>query len=217
MAASAAAGGHDQQRALILDEIGEVRSHLMDPSLVASSAAAEEPRALAAACYALPAYAREVNREGVPRLWPFGSGYADGRRRDELLLAIGYLIAAFEDHALDAGRPVERPVILRRICRLRGELAGPTPGDPSRSTRSSAVDALAFTGACYALPVYARELGRHAIPLLWPWPRGLYVQHERGLELLLAAAMLLAEIERQDRFAAGGKTAALTAVTGSGQ
>jgi hypothetical protein len=68
--------------------------------------------------------------------------------------------------------------------------------------------------ACYALPVCARELGRHAIPLLWPWPRGLYVQRERGLELLLAAAMVLAEIERQDRFAASGRAAAVTAVVG---
>lgn len=69
--AASAAGGTDQQRALILDEIVEVRSHLIDPSLVAVSAALDEPRALAAACYALPAYVREVNREGAPRLWPF--------------------------------------------------------------------------------------------------------------------------------------------------
>ena len=212
--AASAAGGTDQQRALILNEIVEVRSHLIDPSLVAVPAALDEPRALAAACYALPAYVREVNREGAPRLWPFTGGYAEGRRRDELLLAAGYLIAAFEDHVLDAGQPVERGAILSRIRRLRGDLAGPTPGDPAQSTRSSAVDALAFTAACYALPVYARELGRHAIPLLWPWPRGLYAQRERGVELLLAAAMVLAEIERQDRFAASGRAAVVTAVAG---
>jgi hypothetical protein len=111
---------------------------------------------------------------------------------------------------------LNRGAITARICRLRDELVGPTPGDPGRSTRSSAVDALAFTGACYALQVYAREVGRHQIPLLWPWPRGLYRQHERGLELLLAAAMLLAEIERQDR-ATGTVTAGLTAVAGGAQ
>ncbi len=77
------------------------------------------------------------------------------------------------------------------------------------------MDALAFTGACYALPVHVRELGRHRIPLLRPWPRGLYRRHERGLELLLAAAMLLAEIERQDR-ATGTVPAGLTAVAGGG-
>lgn len=213
MAASAAAGGTDQQRALILDEIAEVRSHLTDPPRATSSVPSEEPRALAAACYALPSYAREMNRQGTPRLWPFDSGYAEGLRRDELLLAIGYLIAAFEDRALDAGHLVERPIILRRICQLRTELVGPTPGDPSRSNRSSALDALAFTGACYALPVYARELGRHAVPLFWPWPRGLYVQHNRGVELQLSAAMLLAEIERQDRLATGSMVA-LTATPG---
>ena len=139
---------------------------------------------------------------GHTQVMAIRSGYAEGLRRDELLLAIGYLIAAFEDHALDTGQGSARTgPITARICRLRDELVGPTPGDPGRSTRSSAVDALAFTGACYALPVYARELGRHQVPLLWPWPRGLYRQHERGLELLLAAAMLLAEIERQDRAA----------------
>jgi hypothetical protein len=214
MAASAAAGGSDPQRALILDEILEVRSHLMNPALVSS---VEEPQALAAACYALPGYARELNRQGSPRLWPYASGYADGLRRDEVLLAIGYLVAAFEDHTLDKrGVLVHRAAITRRICRLRDYLVGPTPGDPGRSTRASAVDALAFTGACYALPVYARELGRHQIPLLWPWPRGLYRQHERGLELLLAAAMLLAEIERQDR-TSGARQSLLTAVAGGAQ
>ena len=153
----------------------------------------------------------------ITALWPYAAGYAEGRRRDELLLAIGYLIAAFEDHTLDTtGVLLNRGAITARMCRLRDELVGPTPGDPGRSTRSSAVDALAFTGACYALPVYARELGRHQVPLLWPWPRGLYRQHERGLELLLAAAMLLAEIERQDR-ATGTVTAGLTAVAGGAQ
>ena len=206
-----AAGGSDQQRALILGEILEVRRHLTNPAAVWAT---DEPRSLAAACYALPGYARELNRQGTPRLWPFAAGYAEGRRRDELLLAIGYLIAAFEDHTLDTARVVlNRGAITARICRLRDELVGPTPGDPGRSTRSSAVDALAFTAACYALPVYARELGRHQIPLLWPWPRGLYVQHERGVELQLSAAMLLAEIERQDRLAAGSKVA-LTAAPG---
>jgi hypothetical protein len=34
------------------------------------------------------------------------------------------------------------------------------------------------------------------------------------VELLLAAAMVLAEIERQDRFAASGRAAAVTAVAG---
>src|SRR5664279_5905017 len=84
-----AAGGSDQQRALILGEILEVRRHLTNPAVVSAT---EEPRSLAAACYALPGYARELNRQGTPRLWPYASGYAEGRRRDELLLAIGYLI-----------------------------------------------------------------------------------------------------------------------------
>ena len=121
---------------------------------------------------------------------------------------------SMEGHTLDnKGVLPNRGAITARIGRLRDELIGPTPGDPGRSTRSSAVDALAFTGACYALPVHVRELGRHRIPLLRPWPRGLYRRHERGLELLLAAAMLLAEIERQDR-ATGTVPAGLTAVAG---
>src|SRR5664279_6459931 len=95
----AAAGGSDQQqRALILGEILEVRTHLTNP---AAASATDEPRSLAAACYALPGYARELNRQGTPRLWPYAPGYAEGRRRHELLLAIGHLIAAFEDHTLD--------------------------------------------------------------------------------------------------------------------
>lgn len=215
MAANATAGDSDRQRAAVLDEILEVRTHLTNPPLVA---AIEEPRALAAACYALPGYARELNRNGTPRLWPYRSGYADGLRRDELLLAIGYLIAGFEDHALDNGNlRISRAAICHRICRLRNELVGPTPGDPGKSIRASAVDALAFTGACYALPVYAREVGRYGIPLLWPWPRGLYRQHDRGLELLLAAAMLLAETERQDRIANAAKHPVAAVVVGGAQ
>ena len=122
----ATAGDSDQQRALILSEILEVRTHLTNPAVVSAT---DEPQSLAAACYALPGYARELNRQGTPRLWPFASGYAEGRRRDELLLAIGYLIAAFEDHTLDnKGVLPNRGAITARIVPATGRAGRADPG-----------------------------------------------------------------------------------------
>lgn len=67
MAASAAAGGNDQQRAPILDGIVEVRAHLMDPSPVASSASEEPRAALAASCTSPPPRGVHATRP-TPRL-----------------------------------------------------------------------------------------------------------------------------------------------------
>lgn len=167
--------------------------------------------ALAGACYALPAYARESTRAGEPRWWPFTSGYHHGQqRRAELRVAIGFVLAAYraepstDDHDVTNG--------LMGLERLRGKLIGPFPDDPGRSTRASAVDALGFAAACYALPTFARQLGSGSVPLLWPWPTRLWTPLCRGQELLTAAAMLVAELERHPEPAAGRP--ALTVVPG---
>lgn len=81
-------------------------------------------------------------------------------------------------------------------------------------------DDLALAAACYALPdthreVFPRkdprEVGRSAgesitilddvlCPHLWPWHGGWWKPKDRRSDLVRAAALLLAEIERFDRY-----------------
>lgn len=61
-------------------------------------------------------------------------------------------------------------------------------------------DELEMCAAVYALPEDFRELGRTGIPLLWPWPASTFrPSHSRRQQLLMAAAMLIAAVERLDR------------------
>lgn len=168
--------------------------------------------ALAGACYALPAYARESTGSGEPRWWPFINGYQrTEHRRGELLAAIGFLLAAHRtEPSSDERGAADR---LATIERLRRNLAGPYRGDPGCSTRTSAVDALALAAVCYALPTFARQLGTGSVPLLWPWPARLWAPSTRGQDLLTAAAMLVAELERHTTSPAFGRPA-LTVVPG---
>lgn len=152
--------------------------------------------ALAGACYAVPDYARESTPSGEPRWWPFTTGYQHGHRRGELLIAIGFLMTAHRIE-LSTHESGIADSDLATLERARRNLVGPCPGDPARSTRASAVDALGLAAACYALPTFARQLGKEAVPLLWPWPARLWTSLSRGQELLTAAAMLVAELERQ--------------------
>lgn len=55
---------------------------------------------------------------------------------------------------------------------------------------------MAIAAAMYALPAFARNL------LLWPWDRKWWKPGKRRRNLIKAAALLVAEIERLDRFEA---------------
>ncbi len=170
--------------------------------------------ALAAACYALPDFARPLDTAGQHRWWPFfGGWHVVGSRRDELLAAAGFLLAA---HGALSGQDIEPAAQLVEVEQLRQNLDGPHPGDPAHSTRPSAVDALAFAATCYALPPFARQTGVQGIPLLWPWPARLWSPSDRGTELLTACAMVVAEIERHPVAVIEQRRPALTVIAGQG-
>lgn len=98
-----------------------------------------------------------------------------------------------------------RARVLAELAARREVLVGPDGVDPALSNRPSAgEDALELNAACLALPEYARELGRSGTPLLWSWPSRTYrAGAERRAELLEAAALLIAAVERLDGAAAG--------------
>lgn len=149
--------------------------------------------ALACACYALPGYAREIGGAGQPRLWPFTTGYTPVEDRyGELLAAAGFALAAHGQ--LHPSRQTDE--ILSAVQDRRRTLVGPVPGDPARSARASAVDALALGAACYALPPFARRTGVQDLPLLWPWPARLWSPQNRESDLITATGLLVAELER---------------------
>lgn len=80
-------------------------------------------------------------------------------------------------------------------------LQDPRGGHPVDAPALSAhVDELEMCAAVLAMPVDFRELGRNGIPLLWPWPAGAYrPARPRREEMLEAAALMLAAVERLDR------------------
>lgn len=62
------------------------------------------------------------------------------------------------------------------------------------------IDELEMCAAVLAMPVDFRELGRSGTPLLWPWPAGAYrPARPRREEMLEAAALMIAAVERLDR------------------
>jgi hypothetical protein len=66
---------------------------------------------------------------------------------------------------------------------------------------------MAMAAAMYALPAFARHLliGIHPetiLDRLWPWDRKWWKPGKRRRNLVKAAALLVAEIERIDRFEA---------------
>lgn len=90
--------------------------------------------------------------------------------------------------------------VLRDLAAQREMLVDPDGRDPALSDRgSSGPDALELNAACLALPDYARELGVAGTPLLWSWPGYTYtIGQNRRDELLQAAALLVAAVERID-------------------
>lgn len=55
---------------------------------------------------------------------------------------------------------------------------------------------LAAAAACYAMP---RKYPKSTVPRGWPWDEGWYKPHGRRRDLIRAAALIVAELERLDR------------------
>lgn len=81
--------------------------------------------------------------------------------------------------------------------RRQVEAEGWTPEHDDAHTRGE----LAFAAVCYADPLY-RE--REQAPLKWPWDARCWKPKDRRRDLIRAAALLVAEIERLDRAAEQG-------------
>ena len=95
---------------------------------------------------------------------------------------------------------VGQPDVISELRVLRAQLRDPDGVDPAQSLPLSPEDdAVEICGAVYALPEPFREVHRSGLPLLWPWPSDLYLgELSRRDELLLAAAYLIAAVERID-------------------
>lgn len=60
-------------------------------------------------------------------------------------------------------------------------------------------DELAQAAVCYAMPPALRELQSDDTPVLWPWHPRWWKKGGRRRNLVKAAALIIAEIERLDR------------------
>lgn len=58
---------------------------------------------------------------------------------------------------------------------------------------------MAIAAACYALPPGMRQMTEMSCPWGWPWSSEWWKPKERRKDLVRAAALILAEIERIDR------------------
>ena len=101
--------------------------------------------------------------------------------------------------------PDGRARLLAELAAVRDDLRGPDGSDPALSDPLGPEDdAVEMCAAVYALPDQFRELGSTTgMPLMWAWPARLFRGHMvRREQLLLAAALALAAVERLDIAAA---------------
>jgi hypothetical protein len=91
--------------------------------------------------------------------------------------------------------------VISEIAAARQRLLGPDGGDPARSVPlGSDDDTLEMCAAAYTLPDGFREKNHAGIPLAWAWPSSTFDNTlTRREELIQAAAMIAAAIERLDR------------------
>ncbi len=94
--------------------------------------------------------------------------------------------------------------VVSEIAAVRHQLLGPDGGDPALSPPLGPEDdTLEMCAAAYTLPDGFREKNNAGIPLAWAWPSSTFdMTLTRREELLQAAAMIAAAIERLDRQAA---------------
>lgn len=99
--------------------------------------------------------------------------------------------------------------VISEIAAVRQQLLGPDDGDPALSPPLGPEDdTLEMCAAAYTLPDAFREKNNAGIPLAWAWPSSTFdMTLTRREELLQAAAMIAAAIERMDHQAARGNTA----------
>ncbi len=97
--------------------------------------------------------------------------------------------------------------VINEIAGARQRLLGPDGGDPAYSAPLGPDDdTLEMCAAAYALPDGFREKSQAGIPLAWAWPSATFdITLTRREELIQAAAMITAAVERLDRHAAGGE------------
>jgi len=113
--------------------------------------------------------------------------------------------------------------VINEIAGARQRLLGPDGGDPAYSAPLGPDDdTLEMCAAAYALPDGFREKSQAGIPLAWAWPSSTFdITLTRREELIQAAAMITAAVERLDRHAAAGERSArrrpLQVVPGIGQ
>lgn len=176
----------------------------------------------AAACYAIPEWARSA-RKGAPLLWLWPANtWAEGPRPHEPRLAAAFAIAAAVDH-LTREIPTPRPSLAlvrndgtttqpalrsttapldRLVVAVEQRRAGIVDGDgvdPARSLRPRIDDQLALPAACYLVPAELRAPSRTSVPLMWALPDETWIDYPDRLdELIEGIALLLATIELVD-------------------
>jgi hypothetical protein len=111
-------------------------------------------------------------------------------------------ITAFAAPAVPVGdgwvTPAITAVIQERRRQVEQEHWTPTHDDAHGSGE------LAMAGACYALnatgiPSYLIDPDASGVPMPWPWEAGWWKPKDERRDLVRAAALILAEIERLDR------------------
>jgi hypothetical protein len=88
-----------------------------------------------------------------------------------------------------------RDVLAERARQISDE--GWTPEHDDQYTNYE----LAHAAACYAMLAGTRARSDYDQPALWPWKRDWWKPRDRRHDLVRAAALILAEIERMDRAA----------------
>lgn len=86
-----------------------------------------------------------------------------------------------------------RDVLAERARQISDE--GWTPEHDDQYTNNE----LAHAAACYAMLAGTRARSDYDQPALWPWKRDWWKPRDRRHDLVRAAALILAEIERMDR------------------
>lgn len=69
------------------------------------------------------------------------------------------------------------------------------------------VGEMALAAGCYALNAAAERFADGVVPIFWPWARQWWKPQSRRRDLVRAAALILAEIERLDRAATKSEAA----------
>jgi len=231
------------RRSAVLAEVLEVYRRLTGPGnepideITETTAVGIAP---AAACYAMPPWARSTGADEKPLLWLWPAPtWGAGDRDQELSLAAAFGVAAAVDYARRGEQPRPTLSVVREdgstsrrrrpepdvpgwvvglVEQRRAQLVDLDGGDPARSLRPRADERMALAAACYLLPSELRAQGRSAVPLMWAMPDHLWIDYPDRLdELIEGVALLLATIELTDVTRSyRSRPAPLTVIDGEG-